>query len=213
MTTLETPKNPETPEQEALEELRSEVMDPETGVQWVERVIKQKEYPSKTASSAEIAVLKRASIMWSDWKVWLEHLVNDILETTYNNSHGADYKALWKDFRYVAEIQTGLNILGRECNINGKYDSDTKKALKELISEYKNIQNVQFESDGTLPESFRNVVANALIYPEEEQPTEISNKSGINVKRKAILKKTERYPNEWKIGTTNIAPMKYPGYE
>jgi len=183
-----------------LNNLKAEITNPDPSIDDLPKFL-TKEYDAKTANSTEVQNLKRANVMWSDSSVVIKDLVEEILDSNYNNTDRNSWKNLWKDFRYVTHIQASLNILGKTCDITGKYDAATQNALKEYIATYKKIPNFQLESDGTLPESMRNVIANALISPKEARWKEIISKSGIGTIDKTKIANTAWYPDEWKIKT------------
>ena len=183
-----------------LNNLKAEIANPDPNVESVPDFL-TKEYSAKTANSTEIQNLKKANAMWSDWNVVIKDLVEELLDSNYNNTDRSSWKNLWKDFRYVTHIQASLNILGKTCDITGKYDTATKNALKEYIATYKKIPDFQLESDGILPESMRNVIANALISPNEARWKEIISKSGIGRIDNVRISNTTWYPDEWKIKT------------
>ena len=176
----------------------------------IEKRVIDKEIRGKMASDSEISIMKRCNIIWSDWKVGLLDLAKSILDYNYNNSGDkTSWKKLRKNEQYVARIQVVLNLHNKNCEITGRYDDATKRAAEDLIKRYKNDSSFHLASDGTVPSSAKNVIAEALLFPDWKGYS-VSSKNDIKNQTLLALKSSSYDPNTWIIKVLKLSKKDYP---
>jgi len=183
-----------------LNNLKAEVTSPDPNVESLPDILMNIK-DAKVASSQELQTLRQQNILWSDNKVCVKDVAEELLDLNYNNSSDAAWKNLWKNPRYVANVQVALSIFGESCSINGSYDSATKDAIQNLIRRYKGRPDFKLNSDGSVPASMRNVLVNALMFPKWDRGTEIVSKDRIPLDTKLVLEQTTWDPIAGKIKT------------
>ena len=195
-------KNAENLNNERTPEMELAALELETAP-WMHDLIDSlfEEKDSKIATPQEIQVLRQHNILGSNNKVCVRDIAEELLDFNYNADDDSSWKNLWNNPRYVANVQSALSIFWENCSINGTYDNDTKAAITNLIRRYKNKPNFNLNSDGSVPITMKNVLANALMFPKKDKGTEIISKDKIPYDTSKVLKYTTWDPQNWKIRT------------
>ena len=147
--------------------------------------------------------MRRYNILWSNGKVNLMDLAENLLDFNYNNSGDrTSWKNLWKNPNYVACTQVVLNLFNKKCEVTGNYDKATQTAAEELIKRYRKDPSFKLASDWTVPSWAKNVIVNALLYPDGKKTKETTNKDEIGATTRYAFYRTSYDANSWIITTS-----------
>lgn len=195
--------NPEGPK-EGTEETRRELNEYLKSIEWVD-IWKDKTIQGKIMTESEKTVMRNYNILWSNGKVDLMDLAESLLDFNYNNSGDkTSRKNLWKNKHYIAATQVVLNLFNKKCEVSGNYDKATQTAVLELIQQRTNNPAFKLLPDGTVPSSAKNVIVNALLYPDGKNKKETTNKNEIGPTTRYAFYRTSYNADTWIIKTSGV---------